>query len=288
MSLQPLIVICGPTGSGKTAMAIAMAKKIHGEIINADSRQIYEEIPIASGAPSEKEKEAVPHHLFGIRKISSPMNVAEYKIMTEACIDEILSRKKIPILCGGTHLWIDAVAQNYQLPRGAPDHVFRNSLQEKGVDELLVMLKKIDPISFEKLSISKNKRTIIRALEIFHLTGKAKSELSSKGPRKYEVLKFAPLLSREDLYRKLDERTKKQLQSGLIEEIIKLKDFFTMPWPGLTGIGCKEMEPYLCGKISKAELLRILQQHNRNYAKRQLTWLRKDGEIIWFSSRNLL
>lgn len=290
LAKNPLLCILGPTASGKTALAVKLAKQYNGEIINADSRQIYQEIKIGNALPTEEERGGIPHHLFAIIPLSHRMTVAEYKTLAEKTIDDILTRKKLPILCGGTMFWTDAVIENFQIPAGEPDHEWRREQESRTVDNLLAELTAADPSEAERLSKTRNKRYIIRALEIARISGGTKSALAKKGPLKYDVFKIGIQWEREALYKRINERTRAQLDAGLIEEVKGICDRYAggqpdrlleLNWPSLTSIGMKEVIPFLKGEMSRDQLLATLSQHNRNYAKRQMTWYRKDKEIHW-------
>lgn len=287
---KPLLVVVGPTASGKTKLAVELAQQFDGEVINADSRQIYQGIEVGNALTKPEEMQGIPHHLFSVYPLSQHYSVAEYKQEAEDYIRHIHQKRKLPILCGGTLMWIDSVVDNYIIPETKPDHEFRAELELLSTDELLSRLNGVDPESAEQLSREKNKRYIIRALEIFQQTGKTKSALAKKGKRKFDVFKVAPSWDREELYERINQRTAEQLEQGMVEEVQELvqkhakgdlEKFEKLKWPGLTSIGCKEVIPYLKGTVSKEQLLSQLQQNNRNYAKRQLTWLRKDKEVNW-------
>lgn len=289
---KPLLAILGPTASGKTALAVKLAKMFNGEIINADSRQIYQEIRIGNALPTERERGGIPHHLFSITPLSHRMTVAEYMKLAEKTIEDILARDKLPILCGGTMFWTDAVIENYQIPAGEPDHEWRKEQALRPVDDLLEELRDLDQPEATRLEKSRNKRYIIRALEIAQKSGSTKTALAKKGPRKYEVFKIGIQWERETLYQRINERTRAQLDSGLIEEVKGICDRYAggqpdrlqeLNWPSLSSIGLKEVLPFLLGEMNREQLLGKLSQHNRNYAKRQLTWYRKDKEIHWIS-----
>jgi len=287
---KPLLVVVGPTASGKTKLAVELAQQFDGEVINADSRQIYQGIEVGNALTKPEEMQGIPHHLFSMYPLSQHYSVAEYKQEAEDYIRHIQQKGKLPILCGGTLMWIDSVVDNYIIPETKPDHELRAELEQLSTDELLSRLNGVDPESAEQLSREKNKRYIIRALEIYQQTGKTKSALAKKGKRKFDIFKVAPAWEREVLYERINQRTAQQLEEGMIEEVRELvrkhakgdlEKFERLKWPGLTSIGCKEVIPFLRGNISKEELLAKLQQNNRNYAKRQLTWLRKDQEVYW-------
>ena len=287
---KPLVVVMGPTASGKSRLAVDLAKAFHGEVINADSRQVYQEIVVGNALTSEEEMQGVPHHLFSHVPLSWPYNVAQYKAEAESKIEDIQARGKLPILCGGTFLWIDAVVDNFSIPVVEPDMGRREELEQLDVESLLEQLSAVDPEGAVRLREDRNKRSIIRALEIYRQTGQTKSALASRGERKVQVFKVAPFWEREQLYERIDQRAEVQLHSGLIEEVGALIDRYAdgiperlleLRWPSLTSIGCKELVPYWQGVIHLEQLLVKLQQVNRNYAKRQLTWLRRDDEIRW-------
>jgi len=289
-SQNALIVVVGPTASGQTSLAVKLAQKFNGEVINADSRQVYQEMEIGNELTKPEEMQGVPHHLLSFQPVSETLSVAEYKQKAEEVIADLQSRGKAPILCGGTFLWVDAVVDNFQIPAGDPDWEYRRELEQESTDDLLIKLENVDPESSQQLAPEKNKRYIIRALEIFRQTGKKKSELAQKSERQYDVFKVAPSRDREEIYSRINERTKYQFDHGMIEEVQNLvnkyaeakpEQLLELGWPSISSIGCKEVVPYLTGEKSKEATLAQLQQNNRNYAKRQLTWLRKDEEINW-------
>lgn len=293
-SQKSLLVVMGPTASGKTKLAVKLAKQFDGEVINADSRQVYQEMEIGNELTKPEEMEGIPHHLLSYVPLERTLSVADFKKDAEEKIEEIQSRGKVPVLCGGSVLWIDAVVDNFKIPSGEPDMKYRQELEEQSAEELLEQLEEVDPESAEQFRETKNKRYIIRALEVFQMTGKKKSQLAQKGERNYEVFKIAPHWEREVIYERINARTRVQVDGGMIPEVQSLVDKYAdgepsklleLGWPSITSIGCKEVVPYLAGEIDKEELIARLQQNNRNYAKRQLTWLRKDEEIHWISSK---
>ncbi len=284
----------GPTASGKSSLAVKLAKQLDGEVINADSRQVYEEMEIGNELTKPEEMDGIPHHLFSYVPLEKTLSVADYKADAEQTIEEIQRRGKLPILCGGSVLWIDAVVDNFQIPAGEPDMKYRAELEERSVEDLLNELKSVDPDSSEQFQETKNKRYIMRALEVFRMTGKKKSELAQKGERKYQIFKVAPYWDREVIYERINARTRVQVDGGMIPEVQSLVDKYAdgepeklieLGWPSITSIGCKEVIPFLAGEIKKEDLIAQLQQNNRNYAKRQLTWLRKDKEIHWIRAK---
>lgn len=290
---QPLLVVMGPTASGKTKLAVQLAQQFDGEVINADSRQVYQEMEIGNELTKPEEMQGIPHHLLSFVPLDQAYSVADFKRDAEAKIEDIQARGKTPILCGGSVLWIDAVVDNFLIPTGEPDWEFRKALESREAEDLLQELNTVDPDSAEQFQETRNKRYIVRALEIYHMTGKKKSELAQKGERKYEVFKVAPYWDREVIYERINTRTVHQVDNGMIEEVQGLVDKYAdgnpeqllqLGWPSLTSIGCKEVIPFLLGEISKEQMIAQLQQNNRNYAKRQLTWLKKDEEIHWIGA----
>ncbi|HEC21140.1 MAG TPA: tRNA (adenosine(37)-N6)-dimethylallyltransferase MiaA [Candidatus Peregrinibacteria bacterium] len=287
---KPLVVILGPTASGKTALSVELAKEFNGEIVSADSRQIYRGLDISTAKISKKEQGGVPHHLIDVADPDEVFTLADYQEKAFETIDDILRRGKTPFLVGGTGLYISAITENYQIPKTPQSKGIRlkieKELEEKGAENLYERLKKLDPEAVAAFSPN-NHRYLIRALEIVESTKKTKTELAKKGRKLYDALKFGIYWSREKLYERIDRRTLQQIESGLIEEVQNLVDKYSPPLPAMTSIGCKEVIPFLEGKVSKEELIEKLQQNNRNYAKRQLTWFRRDPEINWVSDEQL-
>ena len=234
-----------------------------------------------------EEMEGIPHHFLGTIPPDHVMNVAEYKKMAEEIIEDIYERGKLPFLVGGTGLYIDAITKNFQIPKGEPDMEYRNKLEELSIDDLLIKLKEVDPEEYQKLKTEKNKRFIIRALEIYNQTGKPKSLLATKGESKYDSFKIAVEWPRDLLYKRINERTIYQVDNGMIPEVEDLIKKYDPTLPAMTSIGCKEVIPFLNGEISKEEMIQTLQQNNRNYAKRQMTWFKRDPEIHWLDYTSL-
>lgn len=287
VSKHPLIVIGGPTASGKTKLAVKLCKKFDGEVINADSRQIYDEMEIGNERTKPEEMEGVPHHLLATAKPDEVITIAHYKLLAEKVIDDILTRNKIPFLVGGTGLYLDVITKNFQIPAGNPDQELRKKLEQKSIEELLKDLQKIDQEEYEKQKVQKNKRYIIRALEIFQLTGQPKSITASQANPKYDSFKIAIEWPRKVLYDRINKRTAYQVDHGMIEEVQTLIKKYDPLLPAMTSIGCKEVVPYLQNEITKEELIETLRQNNRNYAKRQLTWLKKNPDYHWIEGSTI-
>ena len=287
VSKKPLIAVVGPTASGKTALAIEIAKKYNGEVVSADSMQIYKGMEIASAKPTEEEMQGIPHHLMSFISPSETFSVSDYVRLARQAIDDILARGKLPILCGGTGLYIRSLIENVNFAAEEPDEALRNELNERyereGGEVLLKELAAFDPETAAKLSPNDGKR-IIRAIEVYRTTGMTMTEqvsLSKLEPSPYKVtaigLTFA---DRQNLYERINTRVDKMLTSGLLPEA----DNFYSSEKSVTSsaaIGYKELKPYLDGKITLDAAAEKLKMETRRYAKRQITWFKRDEYIHW-------
>ena len=285
---QKVIVIVGPTASGKTALSIELAKKINGEIVSCDSMQIYKDMNIGSAKPTNEEMQGIKHYLIDVARPDERFSVADYKKQAEAAIEDIISKGKMPIVIGGTGLYADSLIYGIDYPEIVFDEEYRNRLEEKaktneGLKELYNMAKKIDEKAIAKISENDRKR-IIRILEIYQQTGKTKTELeieSRKNDVKYDYKVFAINMDRNILYDRINKRVDLMIENGLIDEVKSLlkkyKDFPT----AMQGLGYKEVVQYLNNELTKDEMIEKIKQETRRYAKRQLTWFRKNKETIW-------
>lgn len=288
MSKPKVIVIGGPTASGKTSLSIELAKKINGEIISSDSMQIYKDMTIGTAKPTVEEMDGIPHHLLDFVSPDERYSVADFKRDAESAIEEILSKEKNPIVVGGTGLYIDSLVYGIEYPDIELDDEYRKKLmQEADTEEGLINLynkaKKIDPEAIRKISPNDKKR-ITRILEVYNATGKTKTELekiSRINGVKYDYKVFAINMDREKLYDRINLRVDIMLEQGLIDEVENLvKKYSNFP-TAMQGLGYKEVVEFLNKKISKEEMIDKIKQESRRYAKRQLTWFRKNKEIIW-------
>lgn len=274
-----VIAIVGPTASGKTAMSIELAKKINGEIVSADSRLVYKGFDIASAKPTLEEREGIPHYLIDIVEPEFDYSVGNYHDDARKAIYEIISKGKTPIVVGGTGLYFRILLENYNLPRVEANYELRAELDKKEKEELLEELKQLDKITYERLFDS-NKRRIVRALEVIKLLNKPISEMEIEKEPEFDVeWKMPKMESREWLYNRINKRVDIMVEQGLIDEtkfLLKkhgrIKNF-------ICTIGYQEILTYLDGKATLDEALDKLKQHSRNYAKRQLTWFRKNSEL---------
>lgn len=266
-----IIAICGPTASGKTSLSIALAKEIDGEIISCDSMQIYRKMDIGTAKPTVKEMAGVKHHLIDIRDPGESFNVSDYKEEAERAIEDIQSRGKRAIFCGGTGLYLDAVLTANVFSSGASDEEYRASLEKIDNAELHRLLRECDPMSAEAIH-QNNKKRVIRALEIFHATGITKTEWDKRSREEGSVESKVFMLDwpREMLYARIDRRVDIMLEEGLVEEARSLRS--TYGKTAAQAIGYKELDPYFDGLISLDEASENIKRATRNYAKRQLTW----------------
>ncbi len=288
MKKIPVIAVIGPTASGKTALSIEIAKYFNGQVVSADSMQIYEKMNIATAKPTDDEMQGIPHHLIGFQPIDKKFSVAEYVTLAKDCIEKIYREDRLPIIAGGTGLYVDSLLQNIQFSKEESNLELRNELtemfDEKGADYMLNWLREVDPQTAEKLHLN-DKSRIIRALEIYNATGKTMTEhkiLSREEESPYEVLYIGiNYRDRNILYDRINRRVDIMVEAGLIEEA---KDFYNID-PEKTAcqaIGYKELAPYFNGEKSLEDCLEGLKIETRHYAKRQLTWFRKNENINWF------
>lgn len=287
MEKQKVIVICGPTASGKTALSIELAKKIDGEIVSCDSMQIYKEMDIGTAKPTLEEMQGIKHYMIGIISPNERYSVADYKKDAKKAIREILNKGKVPIVVGGTGLYIDSLIYEIEYQDIEFDKEYREHLEkevkEKGLEELYNVAKEIDPEAIEKISKNDKKR-ILRILEIYHATGENKTEQERKSRQKeveYDYKVYALNMDREKLYDRINKRVDKMIEEGLIQEVEKIyKKYNDFP-TAMQGLGYKEVVEYLEGKLTKEEMIEKIKQETRRYAKRQLTWFRKNKQTIW-------
>ena len=274
-----VIAIAGPTASGKTKMAIDLAKQVNGEIISADSRYVYKGFDIASAKPTIEEMDGIAHHLIDIVEPEVDYSVADFYDDARDKIYEILNRGKTPIVAGGTGLYFRVLLENYDLPRVEANPILREELSLRDREDLLNELKSLDANGYEKVKDA-NLRRIIRALEITKILGKPFSEVAVEKEPEFDVEWKMPIIeSREILYEKINRRVDLMVEQGVIEETQNLLNKHGRIKNFVCTIGYQEILTYLDGKNSLEEALDKLKQHTRNYAKRQLTWFRKNPEL---------
>ncbi len=283
-----LICICGPTASGKTALSVALAQQLHTEIISADSMQIYRGMDIGTAKPTLEERQGVPHHLFDVCEPSEPFSVARYVELADAAAQDILSRGMTPVVVGGTGLYMDALIECSTFSGDETDLSVREKYQrmaaEQGNEAVHARLAAVDPESAEKLHPNNLKR-VIRALEVYEQTGMTIIEFNRlhKRPQpKYEALKIGLCpADRQTLYDRIDRRVDQMLEDGLVAETERLLREGSLTGTAAQAIGYKELLGYLSGEQTLEDCVALLKQRSRNYAKRQLTWLKRDDSIHW-------
>ena len=279
---KDVIVICGPTASGKTKLGIELARKLNGEIISADSMQIYKEMDIGTAKPTLEERKMAVHHLVDFVSPDQRYSVADFKKDAVKTIEDIISRNKTPIIVGGTGLYINSLIYNIDFKEEKTDLEYRKSLEEKSIQELYEKALKIDPEALRKISENDRKR-ITRILEIYHTTGKTKTELEIESrkevPYNYHI--FVLSMDREILYDRINRRVDMMLEQGLIEEVQRVtREYDSFP-TAMQGLGYKEVVEYLENKLTKEEMIEKIKQESRRYAKRQLTWFRAYKQAVW-------
>lgn len=287
MDRLPLVVIAGPTASGKTALSLDVAEHFGAEIISADSMQVYRLMDIGTAKPTLEERRGIPHYLIDEVMPDEEFHVARYAALAHRYIEEIHTRGRLPILVGGTGLYIDTVIRGIRLGDAGIDKALRARLthlaKERGNQYIHELLTRVDPQAAARLHVNDLKR-VIRALEVYHTSGVPISEHQRKSrerPSAYQVLMFMPEWDREQLYQRIDSRVDTMIEAGLYEEVLGLlKRGYGRGLVSMQGIGYKEMLDYYYGRTTWPEMLEIIKRASRRYAKRQMTWFRRNEEII--------
>lgn len=287
MKKIPLVVVAGATASGKTSLAIQIAKEFNGEVVSADSMQIYKYMDIGTAKPTIEEMEGIPHHLIDIVTPDVNFSVADYCDMAHSVISDITKRGKLPILTGGTGLYINSVVNDVEFEEADKDEKLRAELlelaKENGAEALHKILEEIDPVSAEKIHANNIKR-VIRAIEVFKTTGEKLSEHNEKSAEiesRYNPVMMEILWDREKLYERIDRRVDIMIEQGLEQETKKLYEMgYTKDLTSMQGIGYKEMFQYFDGVWTFSQAIDKIKQYSRNYAKRQNTWFKRDDRIV--------
>lgn len=286
----PMIVLTGPTAVGKTKLSIALAKAVGGEIISADSMQVYRYMDIGSAKVTQKEMQGVPHHMIDILEPWEPFNVVIFKQKCEECLEGIYARDHIPIVTGGTGFYIQALLKDIDFTENEDNTGYRTHLEElarkKGPEYLHGLLKQADPDSAETIHANNRKR-IIRALEFYHLTGEPISkhnELEKQKTSAYHSCYFVLNDEREHLYRRIEQRVDEMVAQGLAEEVKSLRDMgCTRDMVSMQGLGYKELLTWLDGECTLEEAVARIKLNTRRFAKRQLTWFRREQDVVWIN-----
>lgn len=286
---KPFIVLTGPTAVGKTALSIALAKAVNGSVISADSMQVYKHMDIGSAKIMPEEMEGIKHYLVDELEPEEEFHVVRFTERAKECLEEIYAEGKVPIIVGGTGFYIQALLYDIDFSKQDADSEYREELEqlakEKGAVYLHEKLREVDPASAESIHANNIKR-VIRALEFYHLTGTKISEHNETERQKESPYNFAYFVltdERARLYECIDKRVDIMVEKGLIEEVKKLKDMgYHREMVSMQGLGYKEILDYLDGKLTLEEAIYIIKRETRHFAKRQLTWFRRESDVIWF------
>ena len=280
MSTPKIIVILGPTASGKSDLAVEIALRFQGEVVSADSRQVYKGLDIGTGKITPAEMRGVPHHMLDVADPREQYFVARFKFEAERVITDILSRGKLPIFCGGTGLYLQAIVDNVITPETIPDVILREKLADKSVGELFALLQKLDSKRSETID-QKNPRRLVRAIEIARHMGSVPK--IPDAPKKYHALQIGVQTDKETLSGRITLRLEKRLHEGMIEEAEKLHtNGLSFERMDELGLEYRYLSLYLQGKITREDMEKELAVKIGQYAKRQMTWFKRDGRIRWF------
>ena len=292
MAKPELLIIAGPTASGKTAVAVELALRLDAEVVSADSMQVYRDMDILTAMPTPEEMRGVPHHMLGVFPPDQKCSAAAYRELALGRIQDILARGKRPIVCGGTGLYINALTRPLSFAAQGDDAIraelTRIAEAEGGRERLHEQLKAVDPAAAARLHPN-DVRRVVRALEIYRITGRTQSEQAAldaqRGDGPFSERVYALDWPREILYARIDQRVDEMVASGMIEEVRGLMQDGAMHPTALQALGYKEILLALCEEISMEEAIARVKQGSRNYAKRQLTWFRRDARIRWISAQ---
>lgn len=287
---QPLIVLTGPTAVGKTSLSISLAKAVNGEIISADSMQVYKKMDIGSAKIRSEEMQGIPHYLVDVLEPEEEFHIVKFQQMAKKAMEDIYSRGKIPILVGGTGFYIQAVTKDIDFTEAQQENDYRKELEalaeEKGGEHLHEMLRKVDPVSADAIHAHNVKR-VIRALEFYNQNGSpisAHNEEQKQHESPYNLAYFVLNMPRELLYERIDLRVDQMMKEGLLEEVSRLKEEGChRGMVSMQGLGYKEILAYLDGEYPLEEAVRVLKRDTRHFAKRQLTWFKRERDVIWLN-----
>ena len=288
--MKRIAAVVGPTASGKTALAVALAKQFNGEVVSADSMQIYRKLNIGTAKPTAEEMQGVPHHMLDVADPGESYSVSRYEKEATACVEDILSRGKMPIVCGGTGLYVDALIRGGGFLESGVDSGLRAQLEEewnaRGGEAMLQRLASFDPDSAARLHLNDKKR-IIRAVEVYLQTGitiTAHNARTAALPPRYDAVMIGLRTEpRQILYSRIDRRVTKMLDAGLEQEARQLLESGDLAGTAAQAIGYKEMLAYFRGEATLEQAADLIRQKSRNYAKRQLTWFQRDDRVHWIT-----
>lgn len=286
---KPLLVLLGPTAVGKTAFALEIAEAINGEVVGADSRQVYRYMDIGTAKPTAAERARIPHHMIDIVNPDENLSLAQYQKMTYTAIADIHARERIPMLVGGTGQYITAVAEGWSIPEVPPNHALRAELEnfaaEQGSQALHARLQALDPAAAEKIE-HQNVRRVVRALEVCIETGTPISELQRKQPPGYDLLQFGLTLEREPLYQRADKRVDQMVAAGFVDEVRQLLDMgYDRKLPSMSGLGYSQFAAHLLDGTALDEAVNLTKLATHDFIRRQYTWFRKYNEsVVWYDA----
>jgi tRNA dimethylallyltransferase len=281
LNVKMLIVICGATATGKSGIAMALADRLDTEIISADSRQVYRELDIGTAKPSKLDRQKIEHHLIDICNPTETLTVADYQTQAQSEIARLHAQNRIPLLVGGTGLYVRSVVKGMKIPRVAPQMELRSQLAAWGQNSCYEMLQQVDPISASLIHANDTVRTL-RALEVFYVTGSPISAQQGEAPPNYPILQIGLTCLGDLLLQRISQRTERMIADGWLEEVRYLNRKYGEDLPLLHTLGYKEMQQHLAGKISLSDAIAQTILHTRQFAKRQRTWFQGDRQIEWF------
>jgi tRNA dimethylallyltransferase len=286
---RPLIALVGPTAVGKTALALRLADELALEVVSADSRQVYRHMDIGTAKPTAPEQAHVKHHLVDVVDPDEPFTLAQYQQMAYAAINDIHDRKRLPLLVGGTGLYVKAVLEGLSIPHVEPNAHLREELLNEaatnGYQALHNRLREVDPVAAERID-ARNVRRVVRALEVCYLLGQPISSVQRATPPPYRILRLGLAMPREHLYQRIDERVERMMAAGLVEEVRSLvARGYDYSLPAMSGLGYRQMGMYLRGEASLDEAVALIKRHTRRFVRQQANWFRSDDPIIlWFDA----
>ena len=284
---RPLIAIVGPTAVGKTAVALRLADELSVEVVSADSRQVYRYMDIGTAKPTAQEQQRVVHHLLDIVDPDEPFTLVQYQRLAYAAIDDVQRRGRIPLLVGGTGLYVKAVLEGLNIPHVEPDQELREQLyaeaEAEGCEVLHNRLRELDPVAAERTD-ARNVRRVVRALEVCYRVGKPVSRLQNVSPPPYHIKRIGLTMPRDRLYQRIDERVDRMLAAGLVEEVRSLvQRGYSYDLPAMSGLGYRQIGMYLRGEVSLEEAVALIKRHTRRFVRQQANWFRADDpQIGWF------
>jgi len=285
----PLLAIIGPTAVGKTLLSLRLSEMFQGEVISADSRQTYLGLDIGTAKPTPRESATIPHHLIDVAAPDEPLTLAQYQALARSAIDDVLSRNRLPLLVGGSGLYVRALLEGWAIPQVPPDPHLRAVLEVEakrcgGID-LHRWLSTLDPVAASRID-GRNVRRVIRALEVCLATGRPISRLQTRKPPPYRILRIGLTMPREMLYHRIDRRVEKMMAQGLVEEVEELvAKGYGFDLPAMSGLGYRQIGLYLQGEATLEEAVALIRRETRRFVRQQYTWFRlADPKIRWFDA----